>query len=118
MNRRNFLAASVAALFVPAPVLGQAIGYRRLLVLIELKGGNDGLNMVVPYTDETYYSLRPRIAIPRDQVLQLDSRAGLHPALKPFMPLWQAGELAIVQGVGYSNPNLSHFRSIEIWDSA
>jgi uncharacterized protein (DUF1501 family) len=118
MNRRDFLAASVAALFVPCSALAQAAGYRRMLILVELKGGNDGLNSVVPYADETYYELRPRIAVRRDEVLQLDSRAGLHPALKPLMPLWQAGELAIVQGVGYSNPNLSHFRSIEIWDSA
>ena len=117
MNRRDFFAASIAAFLLPGSVLAQASGYRRLLVLVELKGGNDGLNTVVPYTDDAYYTLRPRIAVRRDDVLQLDSRAGLHPALKPLMPLWQAGELAIVQGVGYPNPNLSHFRSIEIWDT-
>lgn len=121
MRRREFLAASVAALFAPrvaAAASPQRADYRRLLILIELKGGNDGLNTVVPYADENYYALRPRLAVRRDEVLQLDERSGLHPALKPLLPLWQARELAIVQGVGYPQPNLSHFRSIEIWDTA
>jgi uncharacterized protein (DUF1501 family) len=119
MRRRDFLAASIAALAVPRFALAQqAPGYGRLLILVELKGGNDALNTVVPYADAAYYSLRPRLAIARDQVLQLDSRTGLHPALKPLLPLWETRELAIVQGVGYANPNLSHFRSIEIWDTA
>jgi uncharacterized protein (DUF1501 family) len=117
-TRRDFLAAGIAALFVPGLALAQASGYRRLLVLVELKGGNDGLNTVVPYADDTYHRLRPRIAIRPDEVLKLDGRTGLHPALEPLMPLWQEGELAIVQGVGYPSPNLSHFRSIEIWDTA
>jgi uncharacterized protein (DUF1501 family) len=116
MNRRDFLAVSLAALLLPRTAL--ASGYQRLLVLLELKGGNDGLNTVVPYTDEAYYTLRPRIAVRREEVLPLDARAGLHPALKPLLPLWEARELAIVQGVGYPGPNLSHFRSIEIWDTA
>jgi len=92
--------------------------YRRLLVLIELKGGNDGLNTVIPYADANYYRLRPRLGIARDQVLQLDETTGLHPSLKALLPLWQGRELAIVQGVGYPQPSLSHFRSIEIWDTA
>jgi uncharacterized protein (DUF1501 family) len=117
VNRRGFLAASLGALV--APRFAQAYAaYQRLLVLIELKGGNDGLNMVVPYADARYYDLRPRIAVRRDDVLQLDERSGLHPALKPLMPLWQDGQLAVVQGLGYTAPNLSHFRSIEIWDTA
>ena len=90
----------------------------RLLVLVELKGGNDGLNTLVPYADPAYLALRPRIGIRRDAVLPLDERRGLHPALEPLMPLWQARELAIIEGVGYPAPNLSHFRSIEIWDTA
>jgi uncharacterized protein (DUF1501 family) len=118
MKRRDFLAASVAALALPRLALAQQNAYRRLLVLVEMKGGNDGLNTVVPYADRAYYDLRPRIGIARDAVLQLDARAGLHPALEPLMPLWRAGELALVQGVGYPQPNLSHFRSIEIWDTA
>ncbi len=121
MKRREFLGATVAALFAPriaAAASPLRADYRRLLILIELKGGNDGLNTVVPYADENYYALRPRLAVRRDDVLQLDERTGLHPALKPLLPLWQARELAIVQGVGYPQPNLSHFRSIEIWDTA
>ena len=123
MNRREFLnaigAASVSSL-VPGPAFAQRAGasYDRLLVLVELKGGNDGLNTVVPYADFAYYQLRPRLAVQRDQVLQLDQQAGLHPALEPLMALWQGRELAVVQGVGYPGPNLSHFRSIDIWDTA
>jgi len=127
MKRRTFLqaAASAAALcaltgranvaFGAAPV---GANYHRLLVLIELKGGNDGLNTVVPYTDARYYALRPKIAIARDTVVTLSDRTGLHPALAPLLPLWRDGRLALLQGVGYPEPNLSHFRSIEIWDTA
>jgi uncharacterized protein (DUF1501 family) len=124
MKRRDFLLASAAAgvaILAPRFAVAQGAvpaGYSQLLVLVELKGGSDGLNTVVPYADQAYYGLRPRIAIRRDDVLQLDGRAGLHPSLAPLMPLWQSRELAIVQGVGYPNPNLSHFRSIEIWDTA
>ncbi|HUJ86672.1 MAG TPA: DUF1501 domain-containing protein [Burkholderiales bacterium] len=117
MKRRDFLAATVSALVAPRLAFAAA-DYRRLLILVELKGGNDGLNTVVPYADAAYYALRPRLAIAREAVLQLDARCGLHPALEPLMPLWRAGELALVQGVGYPHPNLSHFRSIEIWDTA
>jgi uncharacterized protein (DUF1501 family) len=128
MKRRDFLAASAAAgvaILAPrfaaaqsAPPSPSADGYSRLLVLVELKGGNDGLNTVVPYADSAYYALRPRIAIRREDVLQLDGRTGLHPSLAALLPLWQGRELAIVQAVGYPSPNLSHFRSIEIWDTA
>jgi uncharacterized protein (DUF1501 family) len=123
MKRRDFLrtlgAAGLTAV-VPFPAFAQGAGanYERLLVLVELKGGNDGLNTVVPYADPVYYGLRPALAIPRGQVLQLDERSGLHPALEPFMAAWKNRELAIVQGVGYPSANLSHFRSIEIWDTA
>jgi uncharacterized protein (DUF1501 family) len=122
MKRRDFLktsAAATCAVLVPRFALAQAPeGYRNLLVLVELKGGNDGLNTVVPYADPTYYNLRPRIAIRRDDVLPLNGRSGFHPSLAPLMPLWKAQELALVQGVGYANPNLSHFRSIEVWETA
>src|SRR5579862_3514695 len=122
MKRREFLSALGATAVVSwlpdityAAIAGH---YDNILILVELKGGNDGLNTVVPYADSEYYSLRPRIAISRDQVLQLDGHAGLHPALQPLMPLWQNRELAVVQAVGYPSANLSHFRSIEIWDTA
>lgn len=123
MNRRHFLqsigAATCSLLLHPARAQPRArTGYDNLLILVELKGGNDGLNTVIPYADRTYYNLRPRIAIPRDKVLQLDERTGLHPSLAPLLPAWNGREMAIVQGVGYPSPNLSHFRSIEIWDTA
>lgn len=122
MNRRRFMRAAAAAATVtwlPLPAgAAAAQGYGRLLVLIELQGGNDGFNTVIPYTDAGYYRLRPGIAIPRDQVLQIDGHSGLHPELLPLMDLWRKGELALVQNVGYPRPNLSHFRSIEIWNTA
>lgn len=94
MNRRHFLsigAASLAAWWLPRMSLAQtAEGYRRLLILVELKGGNDALNSVVPYADPVYYALRPRIAVARDNVIQLDERTGLHPALRPLAALWDA----------------------------
>ncbi len=101
-----------------APLAVQPENRRRLLILVELKGGNDSLNTVIPYADAAYHALRPRLAIGRDGVLRLDERLGLHASLEPLMAIWQAGELAIVQGLGYPHPNLSHFRSIEIWDTA
>lgn len=133
MNRRNFLSSSMLAAAVPlvgkfngvawaapatAAVADANSPYRNLLLLIELKGANDGLNTVVPYTDPLYAQLRPKIAIAGDQVLKISDREGLHPSLNPLMPLWQDKELAVVQGVGYPAPNLSHFRSIDIWDTA
>jgi uncharacterized protein (DUF1501 family) len=132
MKRRDFLsmtAAASAALWLPrafgAQAPGQADGaalarggYGNLLILVELKGGNDGLNTVIPYADPTYYQLRKNIGIKRELVIQIDERTALHPALQPLMPLWQSQQLAIVQGVSYAQPNLSHFRSIEIWDTA
>jgi uncharacterized protein (DUF1501 family) len=99
-----------------APAVDPA--YQRMLVLVELKGGNDGFNTVVPYTDRTYYALRPRLAIPRDDVVQITDRIGLHPSLRALRPAFADGRLAVLLGVGYPAPNLSHFRSIEIWDTA
>lgn len=93
-------------------------GRRRMLLLVELHGGNDGLNTLVPYEDEAYYRARPQLAIPRDQVRQLTPKFGFHPALTPLMPLWEGRELALIAGVGYPRPNRSHFRSIEIWETA
>jgi len=90
----------------------------RILVLVELKGANDGLNTVIPFADPLYAKLRGPLAIPHDRVAQLDHRVGLHPALKGLLEPWQARDLAVVQGIGYPYPNRSHFRSIEIWDTA
>jgi len=121
MNRRNFLkTAAGGAVLGYLPMQAQAAGgkFGNLLILVELKGANDGLNTVVPYADASYYTLRPRIAIKREEVLQLSERAGLNPGLAPLLPLWKGGQMAVVEGVGYPNANLSHFRSIEIWDTA
>lgn len=134
MKRRDFLTmASAAGMSLwlargaPRAYAGEgasrsgssiAHGYDNLLILVELKGGNDGLNTVIPYADPLYLKLRKNIGIRREQVIQLDERTALHPALEPLMPLWQTKQLAIVQGVSYPQPNLSHFRSIEIWDTA
>ncbi|MDP6508307.1 MAG: DUF1501 domain-containing protein [Chloroflexota bacterium] len=88
------------------------------LVLIQLIGGNDGLATVVPYSDPAYADLRPEIADPLDSLVTLTDEHALHPAMAPLRGLWDEAALAIVQGVGYPNPNRSHFRSIEIWDTA
>ena len=128
MDRRHFLklAATTPLTVLPATLapnvawslVPAGANYRNLVVLIELKGGNDGLNTAVPFANATYYSLRPKLAIPRDQVLALSDSVGLHPALAPLLPFWKDKQLAVLQGVGYPGPNLSHFRSIEIWDTA
>ena len=118
-HRRDFLRlAATVPLLATARFAFAAQATRRLLVLVELKGGNDGLNTVVPYADAEYARLRPRLAIDRDQVIKLTPTAGLHPGLARLTAAWEAKQLAIVQGVGYPDPNLSHFRSIEIWDTA
>ncbi|RLA75212.1 MAG: Twin-arginine translocation pathway signal sequence domain-containing protein [Epsilonproteobacteria bacterium] len=88
------------------------------LILIELKGGNDGLNTVVPYNNPLYYKLRPNIALEKSSVLVIDDEVALHPSLKAIKDMYDKNEVAIVQGIGYPFPNRSHFRSIEIWDTA
>lgn len=121
ISRRRLLAAAAAAPLpglLPLQVWGRSAPAPRLLVLVELNGGNDGLNTVVPYADPAYAAARPRLAVPRDRVLQLDERLGLHPALAPLRPLWESRELSLALGLGYARPNRSHFRSIEIWNSA
>ena len=123
MRRRHFLQVLAIAGAAPltawaAPADGPDATPRRLLILVELKGGNDGLNTVVPYADARYRALRPRLGIDRDAVVKITDAEALHPSLARWAPLWEAKELAIVQGVGYPQPNLSHFRSIEIWDTA
>lgn len=91
---------------------------RSILVVVQLAGGNDGLNTVVPFEDADYYRLRPTLGLQKGAVLKLDDRLGLHPACMDLHRLFGDGELAIVQNVGYPNPNRSHFRSTEIWETA
>tara|TARA_B100000959_G_C14943779_1_gene608996 strand:+ start:136 stop:1890 length:1755 start_codon:yes stop_codon:yes gene_type:complete len=90
----------------------------KIVVVVNLNGGNDGLNTVIPYQDSNYYSLRPDIAISNDSVLPITSNLGLHPSLTHLANYWNQGKLCIVENVGYSNQNLSHFRSTDIWQSA
>lgn len=91
---------------------------RPILVLVQLAGGNDGLNTVVPFADPNYHRLRPNLALPREGLLRVTDSVALHPALAPMHELLQTGRLAVVQNVGYPNPNRSHFRSAEIWETA
>lgn len=90
----------------------------RVLVLIQLDGGNDGLNTVVPVTNDLYYRQRPYLGIPQNQTFRLSDEFGMNQSLSNWQPYYDSGEIAVVQGVGYPNPNLSHFRSTDIWMSA
>ena len=89
-----------------------------ILVVLQMAGGNDGLNMVVPFADDAYHRARPQLALPADKILPLNSYAGLNPRLTGLKSLFDEGHLAVIQGVGYPNPNRSHFRSTEIWQTA
>ena len=89
-----------------------------ILVVVQMGGGNDGLNTVVPFVQDGYYRARPRLAVPRERVLRVTDELGFHPGLAPLKALYDEGRLAVVQGAGYPNPNRSHFRSMEIWHTA
>jgi uncharacterized protein (DUF1501 family) len=131
MQRRNFLLATASGLAVLAnpdhvfaralaqtPLPGLPGGSDRCLVLVNLHGGNDGLNCVVPHGDDRYYQVRPGLAIERHDVLAIDAHVGLNPGMRSFKALYDKGMVAIVQSVGYPNPDHSHFRSTEIWQTA
>jgi len=96
----------------------QASPDKRVLVLIQLAGGNDGLNTLVPFGDPEYAKARPGIGFNKNQVLKLNDHVGLHPSLTGMKELYDEGKLAVIQGVGYPNPDRSHFRSMDIWQSA
>ena len=86
-----------------------------VLVVLQLTGGNDYFNTVIPYTDPNYYDSRPSLQVPEDKVLKLDDRLGLHPAMGPMKELYEGGTVAVVHGIGYENSPRSHFRSMDIW---
>ena len=133
LTRRDFLKRSVvvvsAGLAVPSifakaayasedgPVLAPRFR-NRVLVVVQMAGGNDGLNTIIPYGDGHYRDLRRSVGIQEDQVLPLNGTLGLHPSLGGLKSFWDQGTLGVVQGVGYPNPVLSHFRSMEIWQTA
>lgn len=89
----------------------------RILVLVQLNGGNDGLNTVIPIENDIYYQRRPTIAIPKAEAIQLDDMTGLHPAMASLQPMWGDGRMAVIHNVGYENQTRSHFRGTDIWVS-
>jgi uncharacterized protein (DUF1501 family) len=131
MTRSGFLFGAVSGLAVvaradnlfaqalaQAPVPGLPGSDDRVLVVINFQGGNDGLNTVVPFASPDYYRFRPTLGVPQSDVLRINDAVGFNPVLAPFKKLYDAGSVAIVQGVGYPDPDHSHFRSTEIWQTA
>ncbi|HEV7180524.1 MAG TPA: hypothetical protein VGN11_11680, partial [Candidatus Baltobacteraceae bacterium] len=131
MKRGRFLLGAVSGLTVVAnvdhlfaqalaqsPLPGLPGGNSRVLVLVNLQGGNDGLNCVVPHGDDQYYRYRPTLGIARGDVLDLDGHVGFNPQMKSLKSMYDKGMVAVVQGVGYPDPDHSHFRSTEIWQTA
>src|SRR5205085_9841937 len=90
----------------------------RVLVVVQLDGGNDGLNTVVPYKDDNYRKARPRLHVAERAVLKIDDHVGFHPSLAGFAKLLESRRLAVVQSVGYPNPSRSHFDSMAVWHTA
>ena len=90
----------------------------KVVVILQLSGGNDGLNTVIPFRNDLYYKARPRLGIVKDKALALTDEAGLHPALSAFKEFYDDGSLAVLNNVGYPNPDRSHFRSMDIWHTA
>ncbi|MBP0905635.1 DUF1501 domain-containing protein [Mariniflexile gromovii] len=126
MDRRKFLKQSSLAsslFFVPSfvkafeQVASSSLGYKRL-VIIQLSGGNDGLNTVIPFRNDLYYKERPTLGIPKNEVINLNDELGLHSSLMPLKRLYDNGYLSIINNVGYPNPVRSHFRSMDIWQTA
>ncbi len=116
-TRRRFLQGLLVAGTACLLPTTAAINQDKILVMIHLNGGNDGLNTVIPYRSELYRRLRPTLAVPTKEVLPLDNQLAFHPALEGLRELYEEGQLGVVLGVGYDNPNLSHFRSTEVWYS-
>ncbi len=100
-----------------APLAGPAASNGRVLVVVQLAGGNDGLQAVIPYADPLYTQMRPTLGVAKSNQIPLSAQMALHADLGALKPLWDAGEMAVIQGVGYPNPNLSHFQSMYIWQT-
>lgn len=125
-SRRDFLkysAMASASLLVPdfLKAFGNSprtVGNGKILVVIQLSGGNDGLNCIVPFRNDLYYKARPDLGIKQEDLIKLTDEVGLNSNLKALAQLFSDGQLAIINNVGYPNPNRSHFRSTDIWQSA
>jgi uncharacterized protein (DUF1501 family) len=129
VTRRDFvksgLVAAGAGIIVP-PIFAKSVfaanadgnQNNRVLVILQLGGGNDGLNTVVPFADPAYGNARPSIGIKGDQALRINNSVGLHPNLTGIKALYDQGQVAIVQGVGYANPTYSHFEGLYVWEHA
>ena len=120
MHRRNFFNALLSGLILPlAPrqLAAAAAKTGRRIVLIELSGANDGLNTVIPFADDRYYALRPSLAIGKTDRFQISNTLALHSALENLGSLWERGEMAVIQGLGYPGANRSHFKSIALWET-
>src|SRR5438045_2438268 len=129
-SRRDFLKTSslvalgatvpgfVSRTAAQAPIAGLPGARDTILVVVQLTGGNDGLNTVIPYRDEQYRRLRPTLAQRQNQVRRINDDLGLHESMTGLGELLQDNALCVVQGVGYPNPTQSHFRSMDIWQAA
>jgi uncharacterized protein (DUF1501 family) len=126
IKRRDFLKISglaSASLMIPSFLQAlvpqhAALGRQKKLIIIQLDGGNDGLNTIIPVRNDIYYQVRPQIALKKDQGLALNDELNLHANLPFFKQLYDQGQFSILNGVGYPNPDKSHFRSMDIWHSA
>jgi uncharacterized protein (DUF1501 family) len=126
VSRRKFIGSAAlasAALFLPEFLRSAGIRHEgrftgRRLVIIQLSGGNDGLNTVIPFEDDLYYRLRPSLSLSSDQLIKINDLAAWNNALLPLHRLYENGEVAILNRVGYPNPDFSHFKSMDIWHSA
>jgi uncharacterized protein (DUF1501 family) len=118
----SFITRTAMALDGPSSQLGpvalDASKKKNILVVLQLSGGNDGINTLIPFGDANYAKLRPTLEIAATDVLKLTDSVGLHPSLAKLKTLYDQGKMAVIQGVGYPNPNRSHFRSMDIWHSA
>jgi uncharacterized protein (DUF1501 family) len=117
----SFVSLSAAAPRLFAQAAAESAAARKndnVLIVVELSGGNDGLNTVIPFENDLYYKNRRTLGIPKTNVHKIADAAGLHPAMEPLANLYKEGRLAVVQGVGYPEPDRSHFRSMEIWQTA